>query len=58
MPMTARAIAEKIAQDYRLDAGTTEAMNKLVSEVRNALAGHNAGLSSVRKGEALLWGVK
>ena len=58
MPMTARAIAEKVAQDHRLDAGTTEAMHKLVSEARNALASHKAALASERKGEAVLRCVK
>jgi len=56
--MTARAIAEKVAQDHRLDAGTTEAMHKLVSEARNALASHKAALASERKGEAVLRCVK
>lgn len=57
-PMKAGTIAEQIAQDYRLDAGTTEATNKLVSKVRNGLANHKGVLSSERNGEAVLWSVK
>jgi hypothetical protein len=55
VPMTARAVAEQIARDFRLDVQTTETMNKLVSKVRAALSKPREGIVSERRGEAILW---
>jgi hypothetical protein len=54
-PLTVREIAERIAADYRFDAGTT-AMNKLVSKVRNILARQRPGIVAREvRGTTVVW---
>jgi hypothetical protein len=54
--MTAREIAAQLAARYQMDASNTDAMNALVSKVRNTLA-RQRGLASELRGDAKAWKV-
>jgi hypothetical protein len=57
-PMTAREIAVRIANDYRMDVSTTHAMGVLIAKVRNALVcQRGAALKSEKVGETVTWHV-
>ncbi|MGD0635942.1 MAG: hypothetical protein ABSA13_17130 [Beijerinckiaceae bacterium] len=57
-PMTIRDIASQIVADFRLDASTVAAMNKIVIKVRNVLVSHRRVLECERQGDALYWRLK
>ena len=54
-PLSVRDIAMRIASEFRADVSTTDAMNKLITKTRGALASKRAGLANERQGDAILW---
>jgi hypothetical protein len=56
-PMTAREIVAQLAARYQMDASDTDAMNALVSKVRNTLA-RQTGLASEMRGDTKAWRVE
>jgi hypothetical protein len=57
-PMTVREIASQIVADFRLDASTVAAMNKMVVKVRGVLVAHRRVLECERRGDMLYWSLK
>ena len=57
-PMTVREIASQIVSDFRIEASTTDAMNKMVAKARNVLVAHRGVLECERRGDALYWSLK
>ena len=54
-PLSVRDIAMRIASEFRADVSTTDAMNKLITKTRGALASKRAGLANERRGDTILW---
>src|SRR5271168_4057718 len=58
VPVTVRDVATQLVSDFRIEAATTNAMNKLVAKTRNVLVAHRSALDNEKRGDTLYWSVK
>lgn len=56
-PLSCRQIAERVATECGIEAGTTHAMTRLTNRVRGTLARKRDGLESDQRGDTVFWRV-